>query len=115
MAVYTGSPAAFEKYQREHPDPEKRKEMDRKGMDAWMKWGEDHAKSIVENGGPLGKTKRVTREGIADVRNNLAGYTVVRAESQEEAAKLFLNHPHFTIFPGDGVDIMEVLPIPDQP
>ena len=68
MAVYTGSPAAFEKYQREHPDPEKRKEMDRKGMDAWMKWGEDHAKSIVENGGPLGRTKRV----IADPRPAVA-------------------------------------------
>jgi len=115
MAVYTGSPAAFEKYQRENPDPEKRKALDRKGMDAWMKWGEDHAKSIVENGGPLGRTKRVTREGIADIRNNLAGYTVVEAESQEAAAKMFLDHPHFTIFPGDGVEIMEVLPIPERP
>ena len=62
----------------------------------------------------LGRTKRVTRGGIADVRNNLAAYTVVRAETQEEAAKLFVDHPHFTIFPGDGVEIMEVLPIPAQ-
>jgi hypothetical protein len=43
------------------------------------------------------------------------GYTVVRAESQEEAAKMFLGHPHFTIFPGDGVEIMECLPIPERP
>ena len=115
MAVFTGSPGTPEKWQRENPDPEKRKEMDKKGMEAWMKWGEVHAESIVENGGPLGKTKRVTKDGIADVRNNLAGYTVVKAESHEAAAKLFLNHPHFTIFPGDGVEIMEVLPIPDMP
>jgi hypothetical protein len=112
MAVYTGSPGAFEKYQQQYPDPEKRKAHEQKGMEAWMKWVEDHAKSIVEGGGPLGKTKRVTKDGVADVRNNLAGYTVVRAESQEEAAKLFVGHPHFTIFPGDGVEIMEVLPIP---
>jgi hypothetical protein len=84
-------------------------------MQAWMKWGETHAKVIVDNGGPLGRTKRVTREGIADVRNNLAGYTVVQAQSQEAAAKLFLDHPHFTIFPGDGVEIMELLPIPEMP
>ena len=115
MAVYTGDPAVFEKYQRQHPDPEDRKQMERKGMDAWMKWGEEHRKDIVENGGPLGRTKRVSKEGIKDIRNNLAGYTIVRAESQEEAAKLFRDHPHFTVFPGDGVEIMEVLPVPDRP
>ena len=62
----------------------------------------------------LGKTKRVTENGVADIRNNLAAYTVVQAESHEAAAKLFLNHPHFAIFPGDGVEIMECLPIPSM-
>ena len=115
MAVFTGSPDAFAQYQKKYPDPKQREATDREGMQAWMQWGETHAKSIVENGGPLGKTKRVTRDGIADIRNNLAGWTIVQAESQEAAAKLFLNHPHFTIFPGDGVEIMECLPIPDMP
>jgi len=115
MAVFTGSPQAFEKYQKENPDPKKREAMEKQGMAAWMKWGETHAASVVDNGGPLGRTKRVTKDGIADIRNQLAGYTVVRAESQEAAAKLFLGHPHFTIFPGDGVEVMEVLPIPDMP
>lgn len=114
MAVFTGNPTAFEKWQREIPDPKKREAMEREGMQAWMKWGETHAKVIIDNGGPLGRTKRVTRDGIADIRNNLAGYTIVQAESQEAAAKLFLNHPHFTIFPGDGVEIMELLPIPEM-
>lgn len=114
MAVFTGTAAAMEKFQRDHADPDKRKALEKKGMDAWMKWAETHAKSIVENGGPLGKTKRVTRDGITDIRNNLAAYTVVKAESQEAAAKMFLGHPHFTIFPGDGVEIMEVLPIPQK-
>jgi hypothetical protein len=27
---------------------------------------------------------------------------------------MFENHPHFTIFPGDSVEIMECLPIPGQ-
>jgi hypothetical protein len=30
----------------------------------------------------------------------------------EAAAKLFENHPHFVIFPGESVEIMPVLPIP---
>ena len=112
MAVFTGTPAAFEAYQRKFPDPEKRKAHERKGMEAWMKWGKAHEKSIVEDGAPLGKTKRVSKEGVADVRNNLAAFTLVEAESHEAAAKMFLDHPHFTIFPGDGVEIMECLPMP---
>ena len=115
MAVYTGTPDAFEIYQKQFPDPEKRKANEEAGMEAWMKWGETHAKSIVDNGAPLGRTKRVTRDGIADIRNNVAGYTIVKAESQEAAAKLFVGHPHFTIFPGEGVEIMECLPMPEMP
>ena len=36
----------------------------------------------------------------------------MQAESYDDAAKLFLNHPHFTIFPGDSVEVMECLPMP---
>ena len=63
-------------------------------------------------GGPLGKTKKITQSGIADVNNEMGGFTVIRAESQEAAAKLFENHPHFAIFPGESVEVMPVLPIP---
>ena len=114
MAVFTGSPDAFAKYQQKFPDEEKRKAHEKKGMEAWEKWMKDHEKSVVDGGAPLGKTKRVAAQGITDIRNNLAAYTVVQAESQEAAAKMFLNHPHFTIFPGDGVEIMECLPMPTR-
>src|SRR6516165_12217757 len=50
-------------------------------------------------GGPLGKTKKITQRGIEDISNDMGAFTVVRAESNEAAAKLFENHPHFTIFP----------------
>ena len=112
LAVYTGTPAALEKYQQKFADPEKRKAQEKKGMEAWTKWARAHDKSIVDGGAPLGKTKRVSPGGIADVRNNLTAYTIVEAESQEAAARMFLDHPHFTIFPGDGVEIMECLPMP---
>jgi len=44
----------------------------------------------------------------------MTGFTVVRAASHEAAAKLFENHPHFAIFPGESVEIMPVLPIPGR-
>lgn len=83
-------------------------------MKAWMEWGTKHAASIINQGGPLGKTKRTASDGVSDTRNGMAAYVVVKAESHEEAAKMFLNHPHFTIFPGDAVEIMECLPFPGQ-
>jgi hypothetical protein len=82
------------------------------GMAGWKAWVEKHHAAIVEMGGPLGKTKRVDLKGIADISNELSAFTVVRAASQEAAAKMFENHPHFAIFPGEAVEIMPVLPIP---
>lgn len=110
MAIYTGTPeklAAWNKL-----DEGERKKREAAGMKAWMDWGTEHATSIVDQGAPLGKTKRADADGVSDIRNNIAGYVVVRAESHEAAAKLFVNHPHFSIFPGDAVEIMECLPIP---
>jgi hypothetical protein len=69
--------------------------------------------AIVSMGGPLGKTKKVSEHGITDTGNEMGAFIVVRADSHEAAAKLFENHPHFTIFPGESVEVMPVLPIPD--
>jgi len=82
------------------------------GMSAWQDWMTRHAAQVVDNGGPLGKTKKTSAAGISDIRNRVAGYVIVEAESHEAAAKLFEGHPHFSIFPGDSVEIMERLPIP---
>ena len=82
------------------------------GMAAWKAWAEKHQGDIVTMGGPLGKTKKVSQQGIADVSNHMGAFTIVRAASQEAAAKLFENHPHFAIFPGEAVEVMPVMPIP---
>lgn len=110
LAVFTGSPDAMNAWM-QLPEAE-RKRRDAEGIAAWHAWGEKHKGALVFDGGPLSRTKRITKDGIADVRNNLAAFSVIEAESQEAAAKLFLDHPHFAIFPGDGVEVMEVLPIP---
>ena len=110
LAIYLGSAEGFDKYKA--MAEEMRKANDMKGMAAWMKWGTDNKDSIVDMGSPLGKTKRIDKNGITDIRNALGAWTVVQAESHEAAAKLFENHPHFMIFPGESVEVMECLPIP---
>ena len=82
------------------------------GMAAWKAWAEKHHAAIVDMGGPLGKTKKVDSQGVADFTNLLTAFTVVRAPSHEAAAKMFEGHPHFSIFPGEAIEIMPVLPIP---
>jgi hypothetical protein len=89
-----------------------RRAKEQQGMAAWKAWVEKHHDAIVEMGGPLGKTKKVDQRGITDVSNQMGAFTVIRADSHEAAAKLFENHPHFAIFPGEAVEIMPVLPIP---
>ncbi len=82
------------------------------GIAAWKEWVEKHCAAVSVMGGPLGKTKKITERGIEDVSNEMGAFMVVRAESSEAAAKLFEKHPHFTIFPGESVEVMPVLPIP---
>ena len=89
-----------------------RKAKERDGIAARHGWMAKHGAAIAGEGGPLGKTKRVTASGVADIANDLGAFVVVRAESHEAAAKMFENHPHFAIFPGEAVEIMPVLPIP---
>ena len=105
LALYLGSPGAG-------PPPDMSEADIAKGMAAWQGWMTKNAASIVGAGGPLGKTKKVSKNGVSDTSNAVAGFVVVQAESHEAAAHMFEGHPHFAIFPGDSVEIMEQLPIP---
>lgn len=112
LAIYTGSAAAMDKW-KSMPDQLLR-ERQAAGVKAWHEWVEKNKASIIEIGAPLGRTKSISPAGVADVRNNMTAFTVVQAESHESAAKIFENHPHFTVFPGEAVEVMECLPIPNM-
>jgi hypothetical protein len=105
MAVYTGTPGG--RAETSEADMAR-------GMKAWQDWMARYADRIVDGGGPLGRTKRVTSAGVADARNNLAAFVIVEAEDHDAAARMFEGHPHFSIFPGDGVDVMPCLAIPGR-
>ncbi|MHC5234371.1 hypothetical protein [Brucella sp. LJL56] len=104
LAVYTMKPedlASFRRLPKTEQDA-----VDAEGLAQWAAWEERHAAVILDRGGMVGKTTRVTKQGIAEATNPFCGYLVVEAETAEAAAKLFQDHPHITVFPGDGVDIM---------
>ena len=110
VAIYLGSAEGLAQWKA--TEDEQRKKQEKAGMEGWMKWAKENEASIVELGSPLGKTKRIDAKGISDTKNEITAYTIVQAESHEAAAKLFEKHPHFMIFPGQSVEVMESLPIP---
>jgi hypothetical protein len=112
LAVFLGSKESARMKAWNALSDEARRGKEQEGMAAWKAWVDKHQAAIVELGGPLGKTKTIGEHGIRDTANALAAFTVVRSGSHEEAAKLFEAHPHFTIFPGESIEVMPILPIP---
>lgn len=110
MALFIAAPGAFDTWNA--MDETIRKEREARGMRAWHAWHETHASIIVDAGGPLGKTKRTDANGVSDISNPIGGYIIVEAETHEDAARLFENHPHFAILPGNAVEIMPCNAIP---
>jgi hypothetical protein len=111
LAIYLGSKDSLDAW--EKLSDSVREEREKKGMIAWMSWVKNHEKAIVEVGSPLGPTLKINKKGISKIRNDLTAFTIVEASSQEKAAEMFVDHPHFTVFPGDSIEIIECLPLPE--
>ena len=104
LAVYTMKPqdlASFRNLSKAEQDA-----IDAAGVKEWAAWEERNASSILDRGGMVGKTTRITKDGVVNASNSICGYLVVEAESADTAVRLFEDHPHITIFPGEGVDVM---------
>jgi hypothetical protein len=84
---------------------EERKEAEGDMKQEWDAWLAAH-KDAVQNTIGLGKTKKVTAGGIEDAKNGLMLSSYVAAESLEEAAAIFKDHPHLKL-PGAAIEVME--------
>ena len=107
LVLYKASTQAFEQMMKSST-PEQQKA----GMDAWMKWSKQAGSSLVDMGGPLGKSLKVAKGGAASpVVNDLGGYSIMQAESKEALAATMKEHPHF-MMPDSSIEIVELMPIP---
>jgi hypothetical protein len=87
-------------------------EQRQKGMEAWMKWMGDNKASMVDGGAPLAKSKKVDAKGASDSKSDVCGYSIVQADTAEDATKLFgKEHPQLQM-PGGWVQVIEVMQIP---
>jgi hypothetical protein len=105
LVLYKAPVASFEKMMNASPEEQKA------GMDAWNAWGRKAASAIVEMGAPLGKSLLVKPGGASPQRNDLGGYSIMQAESNEALAKALEGHPHF-MMPDGFIEATEIVNIP---
>jgi len=80
------------------------------GMKVWMNWKERSGDKILDLGAPLIDGITLTGNGRPyDSKNDICGYSIVQAESKEQAQKLFQDHPHVDWIPEAAVSIHEVV------
>ncbi len=84
---------------------EERKAQEEELKGKWDMWLKEHS-TAIKNTISLGKTKRVSTNGIEDTKNGLMLSSYVEAESLEAAAEIFKGHPHLEI-PGATIEVME--------
>jgi hypothetical protein len=105
LVLYKAPTSSFDQMRKATPEQQKA------GMDAWMTWGKKSAALIVDMGGPLGKSLRVTPGGSTPVSNDLGGFSILQAESKEALAEGLKGHPHF-MTPDGTIEVVELMPIP---
>jgi hypothetical protein len=66
-------------------------------MAAWGAWYEKIGAAVVDGGNPFGQSKNVSDQGVSDGSANsppVTGYTIISAESLDEAVEKVKDHPH---------------------
>jgi hypothetical protein len=71
-------------------DPAHREQM----MSAFMTWAASVGDSMIDPGAPLGPAKLVTSDGVSeDKEGGVGGYTLLSADSLDDAVEKVRNHP----------------------
>lgn len=112
MALYMGTQDSEVQKAWERLSDAEKADRSQRAMTEWGNWVARYADAIVDMGAPLGKTLLASPQGVTPAKNAIAAYVVVEAASHQAAADMFRDHPHFSIFPGTGVEILECLPMP---
>src|SRR5256885_12815048 len=108
LVLYESSVPAEEQMKKAPPEQAKA------GMELWRKWMAKAASALVDPGAPLGNAVVVKGGAGASGASNVRGYSIVQADSRQEAERLFEDHPHFKA-PGAVIDVLEFLSMPGMP
>ena len=105
VVLYTAPVSASA--QIENTDPA----MAAEAMKAWNDWAAKAGSGMVDLGLPLGNGRKVTSNGAADAGTEVAGYSILSADSMDKAIGMMNGHPHLQM-PGAAIEVYETLDLP---
>ena len=84
-----------------------------KGMEAWMEWAQKCGDKLVDMGTPLGNGITLGPGGSsASSESKIIGYSILQANSMEEAKDLLKDHPHLDWNAACEIEVHESLAVP---
>ncbi|WOH19774.1 YciI family protein [Paenarthrobacter sp. GOM3] len=82
-------------------------------MGEWNAWAAKVGDGLVDFGTPLANGVRVASDGgTAPSQREVAGYSIIEAESMEAALQLAKEHPHLKMPGGCEIEVHEAQQIP---
>jgi hypothetical protein len=106
IVLYTAPIEATEQMQQVPPEEQA------KGMEAWMQWAQKCGDKLVDLGSPLAGGQKLSPSGSTNSNLNLAGYSILQANSMEEAKGLLKGHPHLGWNAACTIEVYETMPLP---
>jgi len=82
------------------------------GMKPWMDWAAKAGDGLVDMGSPAGNGLKVTKDGTEPSQKDVVGYSVLQAESMEDAVALLQGHPHLEWDNTCDIEVHELMPLP---
>ncbi len=78
------------------------------GMKPWMAWKESLGDRLIDLGNPLIGGQRLFPDGTSKAAtNDVTGYSILQAESMDEAKSLLKEHPHLKWNAGCDIEVHE--------
>ena len=91
--------------------PPSQEEMDAV-MGEWNAWAGKVGERMVDFGTPLAGGVRVTTDGTSPSDREVAGYSIIEADSKDDALELAKVDPHLHMPGGCEIEVHEAQPIP---
>lgn len=80
------------------------------GTARWMSWAKRAGSHLVDLGSPVGYATQVVKGVTRESSTTVAGFSILQADSREQAIELLADHPHYRS-PGASIEVLEFVPM----
>lgn len=106
MMIYRIPKAVHEKMKDKSPEEMK------KGMNEWQKWAKGLGKGLTDMGTHFGSGHKITDKVDEVLESSIAGYSVLQAESLDDAKKMVKKYPFSMWDESCSIELFECMPMP---